>query len=388
MKAGDVKSRPVSETPSSLSSSSFQYPFAAAPDIIRSNQKDAYFQGVLLENLSNIIRKLCGARFSHKYTSDARTFSELLYLGCTTLLGNRTLGEEYCDIIQVEEGTLRLPSIQRRTAYILSTVVLPYVLSKTLPSFRSRVKLKLESNLSEADEKDTKFTQLSVSRRIQSYLLSNLFTLTSPSPFYAVGLSIFYFSGAYYHLGKRLLGLRYIFTKRLEQSDQRIGYEVLGVLLVLQMAVQGWAHFHSTIRNMQPAVANIGSVSGGSAVIDGGVGVGVGLESRTKTTNTPILLGDNSFGDEVTKSRIESQMHTPILSLPRYELNSSDLMGWVEGKQQRKCTLCLEELKDPSVTTCGHVFCWSCIADWITEKPECPLCRQSILSQHVLPLRG
>ncbi|KAG9720647.1 hypothetical protein KCU73_g14479, partial [Aureobasidium melanogenum] len=40
---------------------SFQYPFASAPDIIRSHQKDAYFQGVLLERLSSVLRNLYGA---------------------------------------------------------------------------------------------------------------------------------------------------------------------------------------------------------------------------------------------------------------------------------------------------------------------------------------
>jgi Pex2 / Pex12 amino terminal region len=98
----------------------YQYPFAASPDIIRSYQKDAYFQGILLEQLSNILRKLYGARFAHTYTSEAGTFSELLYLGLTTFVGNRTLGEEYCDIVQVEDDTLRLPSLQRRAGYILS----------------------------------------------------------------------------------------------------------------------------------------------------------------------------------------------------------------------------------------------------------------------------
>src|SRR5579871_1362549 len=97
------------------SQSSYSYPFATSPDIIRSNQKDAYFQGVLLEQLSTILRKLYGARFAHTYVSETRTLADLLYLGLTTLVGNQTLGEEYCDIVQAEEDTLRLPSVYRRS---------------------------------------------------------------------------------------------------------------------------------------------------------------------------------------------------------------------------------------------------------------------------------
>lgn len=374
--------------PSSTSSphDSYHYPFAAAPDIIRSNQKDVYFQGVLLEQLSTILRKLYGARFLHKYTSEARTFTELLYLGLTTFIGNRTLGEEYCDIIQIESPTLALPSIHRRAGYILSTVLLPYILTKLLPAFRTRIRLKLESNLRRLSHpKDGLPLSKSPSHHLQTYLLSHLPTLTSPSPFYALSLATFYFTGSYYHLGKRLSGLRYIFTKRLSPSDQRVGYEVLGVLLVLQIAVQAWLHLHSTLHHGAASLANAGSAAGGSAIIDGGVELG--LDSHAQSEN---VLLEGGPTHQISGSRIESSTHTPVLPAerPRYDLKESSVMGWIQGRQQRKCTLCLEELRDPSVTTCGHVFCWGCIKDWIREKPECPLCRQGILGQHVLPLRG
>ncbi|KAK5276994.1 peroxisome biogenesis factor 10, partial [Cryomyces antarcticus] len=163
----------------------YQYAFAASPDIIRSNQKDTYFQGVLLEQLSGIIRKLYGARFAHTYTTEARTFSDLLYLALTTLVGNRTLGEEYCDIVQAEDDTLRLPSIYRRGGYILTSVLLPYSLNRVLPAFRRRLRAKLEITLRKSARKNSR----SVVRKLQSYLLSNLDAITSPSPIYAVSLA-------------------------------------------------------------------------------------------------------------------------------------------------------------------------------------------------------
>lgn len=380
-----VSKNAIIEAPTSSSTiTSYQYPFAAAPDVIRSNQKDTYFEGVLLESLSNILRKLYGARFSHKYTSEARTFTELLYLGCTTLIGNRTLGEEYCDIIQVEDVSLRLPTIFLRASYILSTVLLPYIFARTLPAFRGRLREILEARLTNGSVK--RANEPSYLRRLQSYILANLSTLTSPEPVYALGLAVFYFSGVYYHIGKRILHLRYIFTKRLEPSEQRIGYEMLGVLLVLQMAVQGWIHLQSPMREMPPSLANTQRLAGGSVVIDGGVEVS--LDPQSYQNNNDLLFESISPSYIVSKDSIERKTHTPVLQRPRYVLIDSEAMGWIEGRQQRKCTLCLEEFKDPSATTCGHVFCWSCIADWIKEKPECPLCRQGILSQHVLPLRG
>ncbi len=374
----------VYDDPSSSSGAStqFQFPFAAAPDIIRSNQKDTYIQGLLLERLSTILRQTYGARFVHKYTSEAKTFADLLYLVLTTFVGNRTLGEEYCDIVQIEDDTLRLPSIQRRAGYILTSILLPYSLTRILPAIRRRARQKLESNLRDSTQ-DTKTKDITTSQRIQSYLLANLDTIISPSPLYAISLATFYFSGAYYHLGKRIWGLRYIFTRKIAPSEQRVGYEVLGVLLVLQMAVQGWLHMHHTVLNGLPAIANAGSATGGTAVLDGGIEIAL-----DRPDNAP-LFESTGPGTQVSGQGMEKTTNTPILSHPRYDLRDEETMQWISGKQLRKCTLCLEEMKDPSATTCGHVFCWTCIGDWCGHvKPECPVCRQMSLPQHILPLRG
>ena len=368
----------------------YQYSFAASPDIIRSHQKDAYFQGHLLDQLSTILRNLYGARIAHTYNSEARVFSELLYLGLTTFVGNRTLGEEYCDIVQVEDGSLRLPSVQRRAGYVLSSVLIPYGLGRVLPTFRRKVRAKLEATLRKSTQRGSVKSNL---WKLQSYILANLDTITSPSPVYAISLAIFYFSGAYYQLGKRIWQLRYIFTRKVDPSEQRAGYEVLGVLLVLQLTVQAWLHLRNTTESSsnssdQRAHASPGpDNAGGRAVIDGGVEVS--LDPNAYSSNNALLFGSSGVpAPDVGREGIEKITHTPTLEQARYSLKNKEVMRWMGTRQQRKCTLCLEEMEDPSMTTCGHVFCWTCITDWCREKPECPLCRQMSLVQHVLPLRG
>ena len=364
----------VQDAPKSFTSD-YTFPFAAAPDIIRSNQKDTYFQGVLLEQLSTILRRLYGSRLSHKYNAEARTFTELLYLGLTTLLGNRSLGEEYCDIYQIESQSQQLPTIGRRTGYILSAVLLPYTLGKFLPSLRSRIRLKIEGNLSRAP----KSSRASIYHRLQYYLLENLSTITSvsTSPVYAIFLAVFYFTGSYYHLSKRLFGLRYIFSKRPAPSEQRVGYEVLGVLLVLQIAMQAYLHVQNTITTDLPT-------EGSSAFLDDGVEIGLQSHEGTQQANDLSEPPRSSEKVDTSRSRISVITHTPLSpsSLPRYDLADPACLAWLQPKQQRKCTLCLEPMKDPSSTTCGHTFCFTCILDWLGEKQECPLCRQTVLSQH------
>ncbi|KAL8932373.1 MAG: hypothetical protein Q9211_006352 [Gyalolechia sp. 1 TL-2023] len=349
----------------SAASQSFAYPFATSPDIIRSNQKDIFFTSRLTTDLAAILRRLYGQRFTQTHTSELAAVSELLYLGLTTFIGNRTLGEEYCDIVQVQGEDGRLPAVGRRAGYILGRVVFPYLLTQALPALRLRVRLKLEARLRRKERRNEKEGWFA------SYVLENLGTITSPSLVYAATLAVFYFSGSYYHLSKRVFGLRYVFTKRLAEGEQRVGYEVLGVLLVLQMVLQGWMHVRETAAKM-------------------------GAESRDRVTKefghehaSNHQSAEDAAGAYISKPRLELTTNTPQLGEePRYDLKDKTVMGWIQGKQLRNCTLCLEEMKDPSATTCGHVFCWTCIQGWVKEKPECPLCRQSVLSQHVLPLRN
>lgn len=51
-------------------------------------------------------------------------------------------------------------------------------------------------------------------------------------------LAVFYFFGAYYSFSKRVTGIRYIFNRKLSPGEERSGYEVLGVLIVIQLGIQ------------------------------------------------------------------------------------------------------------------------------------------------------
>lgn len=350
------------------------YPFAFAPDIIRSHQKDAYFQGVLTNQLADLHRRLLGARSAHAWSSESRTVADLLYMCLTTLLGNRTLGEEYCDLVQVEGDTGALPALPRRAAYIAGSILLPYALTKALPGVRARIRARLERNLARLKMQNPKNTA-SWSYRMQAYLLTHLSSITSPAPIHALSLVLFYFSGSYYELAKRVTGLRYIFTRKIDASSERAGYEVLGVLLAVQMAVQAYLHIRSTL-----ASAAAAPPSGEPSAYPGA--------DVSSNSHNAMLTASGTPGSSSTNLDLGAAMHTPILKQPRYDLSDEKTMGWIKGDQQRKCTLCLEELKNPSATQCGHVFCWECIGDWVREKPECPLCRRECMVQHILPLRA
>ena len=373
----------LSPTPAATSNTSAHfYPFATSPDIIRSHEKDVFMTGSLINQALSIARSLRGARFAHAHSDAIKHLTEVLYFALTTFIGNRTLGEEYCDLVQLEDDTLRLPSTVRRTGYIFSSIIVPWALQRILPTLRRKLRAKLERSVArqqmrarqmmeqsrllgkiqsqQQQGKQSMFTKL----RVQKYILEHLDSITSLSPIYALSIATFYFTGSYYHLAKRFWGLRYVFTKKLDENELRVGYEVLGVLLVLQITVQGILHVRK---------------------------VSASLKQDDQEAGSELVDITAKRDDPSTISSIQNPPSLPNLpaSIPRYDLSEdSNTVPWIPPGQQSKCTLCLESFKDPSVTTCGHVFCWTCVRDWVREKPECPLCRQDVILSKVLPLRG
>ena len=53
-----------------------------------------------------------------------------------------------------------------------------------------------------------------------------------------------------------------------------------------------------------------------------------------------------------------------------------------------KCDICLDYYSIPVVMECGHLFCYFCIKNWISDRKkngECPLCRKFLKSKPILP---
>ncbi|XP_057432618.1 uncharacterized protein LOC130725396 [Lotus japonicus] len=65
--------------------------------------------------------------------------------------------------------------------------------------------------------------------------------------------------------------------------------------------------------------------------------------------------------------------------------------GSCNGRDLFKCYICFDVANDPIVTSCGHLFCWPCIYQWLnvqSNSNKCPVCKGKVNVKNVTPIYG
>lgn len=287
-----------------------------------------------------------GQRFINTYGNEITVGAKAVYLILTTLLGARTLGEEYVDLVYVNRSGKRFPRILPKLGFIFSYAILPYLINRLVKYYKPKQE---EEDQNKSSKKQVILQYLSSYDKVLDTLMN-------------LHIAIFYFQGEFYSLSKRIFGLRYVFGHNKDPRKlQKTGnYSFLGAIILLQFVFESLVKF--------------------------------------KTYQDSLRKSDTSEEDEESKpSRIKSikqletynESFTEDLKLSErvnFDLSDPNQLPYIP-EASRSCMLCLSPMTNPSAANCGHMFCWVCIVDWIREHPECPLCRLQCLEQNLLPLR-
>ncbi|XP_034253219.1 peroxisome biogenesis factor 10 [Thrips palmi] len=150
---------------------------------------------------------------------------------------------------------------------------------------------------------------------------------------------VFYWGGEYFQLSKRLAGIRYVLVRRwLKDHSTRQGFQLLSTVTMFQLFI------YTAISSFRWA--------------------------QTIPATFP---------------RLKKSLAVSNSSLEEDEPNQSSSGA---GAAYYRCSLCLEPRTQDTAAPCGHVFCWSCITEWLQTRAQCPLCRDFVEVSRLIPIQN
>ncbi|KHN73666.1 Tryptophan--tRNA ligase, mitochondrial [Toxocara canis] len=178
---------------------------AEISEILRAQRRDEEHLEQLEAEFSAILKDLAGVSFWIRNYKYIPIWIKTAYYALTTLSGAQTLGEEYLSLVQVSDAEGRLiPSIWRRLIFVFLHVFVPLLADASL--------LRLQRLINHADTRTFLGVELSNNRKArQTFAQIVEWTRTKGLPsLNRLHLAIFYLSGAYYNISKRVAGIEYI----------------------------------------------------------------------------------------------------------------------------------------------------------------------------------
>lgn len=301
------------------------FPPAAQPDLVRASQKDDTYAQALADAVADAARRVAGPAAAAAWAPEARLASDALYHGLTTGVTGASLGEEYCDLVQVagrggpSGRPAPPPGPLRRALYVALAAGGPYLARGGGPGLPPAL--------------------AASAARFRAWATAHGATAAKAH------LALFYVYGAYYALPKRVAGIRHVSAGRAVGPPAR--YTALGAFLAAQLAIAGFA----------AAVRWVGD--------DESARDAAAAAPARRGRCAAVLADDGSVATPTPPPPPPADGDVPA---------------------SRRCALCLGPRTDPTSTPCGHVFCWACVAGWAARKPECPLCRTPFAAGELVPL--
>lgn len=406
-------------TPSRLT-----FPNSAQAEIVRLHQKDAYYGELFREQVRDVAVEFLGARLTHRLENWLALGASMAYLSLCTLGGSQSLGEEYVNAMMRDRRKGGIVSAKRRIIFLVLYIMAPFFAVRMYSITRMYI-LRMDMHITRKRLREAQSMEILVHEpslltrlwnNIESIVhwladrLPGSHALTGTNGLFAyvssAQLALFYLSGPYYTLAHRLVKADYVYASTQRPSSQPLSYEILGMLLAVQLLVKLGlsirrinfpAPASSDGTNAARASAETKRVEPVSLKIDGAVVSPLGDSHRkvssSNATNVPLVYADpdvSASPEMLGLGPIRTESEKQAFDLAQTAVRTKTVQMEAIADEVLRCTLCMDrrepENGSSAVTECGHVFCWTCIEEWLKEKADCPLCRQAVHVSRVLPI--
>mmetsp|Transcript_5874 Transcript_5874/g.11451 ORF Transcript_5874/g.11451 Transcript_5874/m.11451 type:complete len:367 (+) Transcript_5874:177-1277(+) len=353
------------------------FPGATHASVVRAHEKDQGYLGEFNSRCYDLVRRILGSHTALLWRREIKLMSDMMYYHQTIGCGTSTLGEEYCSIMRVDSRTNHSIGKLRNTMLAMLQALSPYVddaaeawrerqrggmpdlsvdaqllrvsrsMNRSSQERTSRYIAKMERLYTRACEKATQMVSGLPGRDTGASIL--LWIVEHKSTLLRIHLALFYLFRVYYHIPKRILGIRYRGYGRHGNASEPVTlYTILGILLLSQASSTAllWA---------------------------------IGMVHRNDKRDGRIA--EQQTSDGVALYDYQGNLVVRDLMADHMEMDHPST------SHGHKCPLCLSQRQVPTATPCGHVFCWTCIGEWCSKKPECPLCRSMALPSQLVVVR-
>ena len=111
------------------------------------------------------------------------------------------------------------------------------------------------------------------------------------------------------------------------------------------------------------------------------------LELENEKLRRQIIDFQNTMKHNSDQMKLEQDLHNvtrDILKKKENEITliqkqNQELMSQNNKElEELNCVICTQIIIQPSVTSCGHIYCQICIATWLKDHMKCPTCRSKV----------
>jgi len=98
-----------------------------------------------------------------------------------------------------------------------------------------------------------------------------------------------------------------------------------------------------------------------------------------------------TYEQKITKLNISNKeyhmlkkKYDEIISTSKYTLSVLDKMKNIEELSKESCVICFDDITNPAMTNCGHIYCLDCIKMCLSMDPKCPMCKTIIAGKDLI----